>query len=256
MSDFRRRFVRLSVFLLPAFALLAALNFARGDLRDAVAGLLSPGYRRGGHTFVMKGKARANTLGDWINDSISRLQERDRIYSFKIPKSGFRIEVRSEAGPSECDPGSNRILIRGIADDAPVEKIQPDLSRLIVRAMLREGAPDATYSPWFEEGVSRFYEGTQTLVGSRKDELIAIAARNPPASLAEALGNARGAYHEAVSHSIVAFLHDAFPVEKIAEYAALERKPGPVPAGTFERLFGQDVEKEWRDYLERKLKGS
>lgn len=252
MSDLRRRFVRLSVFLLPAFLILAVLHFARSDLRDAVSSILSPGYLRGGNRFEVKTKERADKLGAWTEEAIRRLQSDNRIYGFKPPKAGFRIEVRSEAGPSECDPGSNRILIRGIADDAPVDKIQPDLSRLIVRAMLREGAPDAAYSPWFEEGVSRFYEGTQALVGSRKDDLITTAARNAPASLAEALEAKGGAYFDAVSHSIVAFLHEAFRVDKLADYAKIEREPGPVPAGAFERIFGSDVERRWRDYLDKR----
>lgn len=254
MSDVRRRFVRLSIFLLPAFLVLAALHFLRSDLRDAVPNFLNPGYRRDGHTFIVRGKDRADKLGAWTRDAIAKLQENGRIYGFKGPKSGFRVEVRSEPGPSECDPGSNRILIRGIPDDAPADDIKPDLSRLIARAMLRQGAPDADFSPWFETGVSWYFEGTPK--GSRKDPLIAQAARNQPPTLADALSARHGANFEAVSHSIVAFLHESFGADTIARYASIEREAGPVPAGSFERVFGPDAEKDWRDFLERRRKGS
>jgi len=252
MSDFRRRFVRVSVFLLPAFLLLAALHFFRGDLRDAAASLMTPRYVFDDLTFIMRGRARAEQLAGWLRKEITDLQSNDRIYRFKTPASGFRIEVRNEQKPSECYVGSNRILICGIPDDAPWERIQPDLSRLVARVMLREGAPDADYSPWFEEGVSRFYEGAK-MIGYRKDELITTAFRNQPATLAEALASRRDApYFDAISHSIVAFLHVAYSVDKRAQYAEIERAPGSVPLGEFERIFDPDVERKWRDYLDRR----
>jgi hypothetical protein len=256
MSDLRRRFVRLSIFLLPAFLLLAALHLFRGDLRDAASNYMRSGYTFHGNFFLMRGHQRAEALGVWTRDAIREILKRDRIYRFKEPKSGFRIEIRSEAGTSECEPGSNLIVICGIAENAPMATVQRDLSRLIARAMLREGSPEAAFSPWFEEGVSRFYEGTQPPYGSRKDDLIADAARNQSFTLAKALEADRGADFDAISHSITAFLHDAFAAEVIARYADIEREPGPVPRGEFERIFGQDVEKEWRDFLERRHKGS
>ena len=36
MNDTRRRFVRLSIFLMPAIVPLAAIHVLRGDLRDVV----------------------------------------------------------------------------------------------------------------------------------------------------------------------------------------------------------------------------
>ena len=47
-----------------------------------------------------------------------------------------------------------------------------------------------------------------------------------------------------------------YPVEIIARYAEIERAPGSVLLGEFERIFGKDVEKDWRDFLERRQKGS
>ena len=263
MNDVRRRLIRLSVLMLPALLLIAAVYVARGDFRDAASSLMAPRYKfdNGRLTFLMKGKARAEALATWTLKVISMLKEQPhyRIYGFKSPKAGFLVEVRSEPGPTECEQGSNRIVISGIPDDAPWESIQRDLSRLIARTMLREGAPDADFSPWFEEGVSRFYETTQnpvSSIGSRKDDLITQAARNPPLSLAEALSARRGAYFEAVSHSIVAFLHVAFGADKIAQYADIERAPGSVPLGEFERIFGDDVERRWREFLDNRQRGS
>src|SRR5262245_46416443 len=230
MSDARRRVVRLSIFLLPALLLLAALYVLRGDLRASAASFMVPRYTQDGLTLILKGKSRAEPLAAWLREEIAELRKRDRIYRFTLPKAGFVVEVQSEPGPSYCDRGSNRIVIRGIPDDAPWELIQPDLSRLAVRAMLREGAPDADYSPWFEEGVSTFYEGAK-MIGSRKVEPIRTAARNAPKSLAEALAARPGSYFSDVSHSIVAFLHEAFTVDMIAKYAEIERAPGSVPLG-------------------------
>lgn len=255
MSDARRRVVRLSIFLLPALLLLAALYVFRGDLRASAASFMVPRYTQDGLTLIMKGRNRAEPLGEWLRGEIASLKKRDQIYRFTLPKAGFQVEVQSEPGPSYCDPGSNRIVIRGIPDDAPWERIQPDLSRLVVRAMLREGAPDAEYSPWFEEGVSTYYEGSK-MIGSRKVEPIRSAARNAPKSLAEALAARGGAYFSDVSHSIVAFLHEAFTADIIARYAEIERAPGSIPLGEFQRIFGHDVEGAWREYLERRQNGS
>jgi len=256
MSDVRRRFVRLSIFLLPALLILAALHFFRGDLREAAPSLMMPRYAFDGVTFIMKGRSRAEALAPWTQQVIEKLKERSAIYGFKAPERGFLIEVQSAGAASECELKSNRIVIRGIRDDAPWELIRQDLSRLIARTMLREGAPDADFSPWFEEGVSRFYEGLQPPFGSRKPELIVHAARNPPASLEGALESRGGAYFAAVSHSIIAFLHEAYTAELIAKYAEIERAPGSVMLGEFQRIFGKDVEKEWREFLAQRQKGS
>jgi len=256
MSDVRRRFVRLSIFLLPALLILAALHVFRGDLRDAAPGLMMPRYTFDGVTFIMRGRSRAEALAPWTMSAIAELKQRGAIYGFKAPEKGFLVEVQSAAGASECEARSNRIVIKGVRDDAPWELIRPDLSRLIARTMLREGAPDADFSPWFEEGVSRFYEGLGTPFGSRKPELIVNAARNPPESLEAALESRKGAYFDAVSHSVIAFLHEAYRAELIAKYAEIERAPGSVPLGEFQRIFGKDVEDEWREFLERRQKGS
>ena len=263
MNDVRRRLIRLSVLVLPALLLIAAVYVVRADFRDASSALMAPRYKfdNGRLTFLMKGKARTEALAVWTRDVISNLvKSRDfRTYGFKEPKGGFLIEVRSEPGSTGCEQGSNRIVISGIPDDAPWESVQHDLSRLIARTMLREGAPDADFSPWFEEGVSRYYETTQnpvSSIGSRKDDLITLAARNPPLSLDEALSARRGAYFEAVSHSIVAFLHQAFGSDKISQYAEIERAPGSVPLGEFQRIFGDDVERRWREFLENRPRGS
>ena len=257
MSDVRRRFVRLSIFLLPALMILAALHFFRGDLRDAAPSLMMPRYTFDNVTFIMRGRSRAELLAPWTLETISELKKRGAIYGLKAPEAGFLIEVQSAGVASECAVKSNRIVIRGIRDDAPWEQIKEDLSRLIARSMLREGAPDADFSPWFEEGVSRYYEGTLPPFGSRKVELIIKAARNPPASLEAALeARPASAYFEAVSHSIIAFLHEAYTADLIAKYAEIERAPGSVMLGEFQRIFGKDVEKEWREFLEKRQKGS
>lgn len=260
MNDVRRRIIRLSVLVLPALLLIAAVYVVRADFRDAASALMAPRYKfdNGRLIFLMKGKARAEPLAAWAGELISKLKS-DRIYGFRYPKAGLLVEVRNQPGTTGCERGSNRIVISGIPDDAPWESIERELSRLIALAMLREGAPDADFSPWFEEGVSRFYETTQnpiSSIGSRKDDLITLAARNPPQSLVEALSARRGAYFEAVSHSIVAFLHGAFLPDKIAQYVDIERAPGSVPIGEFQRIFGDDVERRWREYLDNRQRGS
>lgn len=250
MSDVRRRVVRLSIFLLPALLVLAALHFFRDDLRDSASSLMTPRYTFDNMTFVMRGRARAEQLAGWLRKEINEIRN-DPTYGFKEPASGLRIEVRSEPRPSEFFAGSNRILIGGIPDDAPWELIQTPLSRLVVRVMLREAAPDADYSPWFEEGVSRFYEGAR-MIGSRKDDLIYSASQNHPKTLAEALDSRGGAHFEAVSHALVVFLHVAYGRDLRTRYAQIERAPGSVPLGEFERIFGQDVERKWLDFIERR----
>jgi hypothetical protein len=251
MSDVRRRAVRLSIFLLPALLILAALHYFRDDLRDSASSLMTPRYTFHDMTFVMRGRARAEQLAGWLRREITELRNNDRIYGFKEPAGGFRIEVRSEQRPSESFVGSNRILIGGIPDDAPWEVIQTPLSRLVARVMLREGALDADFSPWFEEGVSRFYEGAR-MIGSRKDDLIFSASQNHPRTLAEALDSRGGAHFEAVSHALIVFLHVAYGPDLRTRYAQIERSPGSVPLGEFERIFGQDVERRWLDFIERR----
>src|SRR5262245_25592628 len=167
MSDARRRAVRFSIFLLPALVTLAGFHVARPDLRDAAANPANRGFYIDGHRYVMRGRKRAEELSVFVRDVVTRLQK-DRIYGFKVPPNGFLIEVVSKAGATESIPGSSRILIQGIQDDEPADRIKDDLSRLIAVSMLRLGAADAAFSPWFEEGVSRFYSGTQPPFGSRK----------------------------------------------------------------------------------------
>src|SRR5688572_23629134 len=251
MSESRRRFVRLSIFLLPALLILAALHLFRGDLRDAAPSLMTPRYTFDGVTFIMRSRTRAEALAPWTLDAVDRLRKSAAIYGFKAPEAGFLIEVQSSGAVSDCEVKSNRIVIRGIPDDAPVEDIKLNLSRLLARTMLREGSPDASFSPWFEEGVSNFYEGSQPPFGSRKSERIARAARNTPASLVAALeARPTGAYFADVSHSIIAFLHEAKKADLIAKYVEIERAPGSVPLGVFQSIFGEDIEQEWREFLE------
>lgn len=252
MSDARRRFVRFSIFLLPAILPLAALHGARADLRDAAASRQNPGYSLHGHRFLMR-RDRYDVLGPWTHRLVKFLGNNNRIYGFKAPEGGFRIEIRSEPGASECDAGSNQILLRGVAENARLEDIQEDLSRLIAKAMLRTGAPDAGFSSWFEEGVSLYYQGTQEPFGSRKDQLILRAARIAPVPLATALAARKeDPYFPEVSHSLVAFLHIAYSDDARARYASVEREPGPVPPGEFRRLFGEDFERAWHEFLERR----
>lgn len=249
MSEVRRRLVRFMILVLPALLLLAAMYAVRGDLRDSAARSRNPGYVR--HNNWFESRRRADDLGDWTHE-FTELLAKQGTYGFKIPASGFRIEIRSEQGSTRYEPGSNTLIVWGAREN--LDAIKLEVSRLIARAMLREGAPDAGFSPWFEEGVSQFYKGTQTaVVGSRKRDLSDRAAMNPPASLAAAL-SARPDSHnfDAVSHSLVAFLHEGYGTEKIAQYAAEERRPGQVPPGTFERIFGAEVEKAWRDDLLRR----
>lgn len=254
MNDARRRAVRISIFLLPALLTLAGFHVARGDLRDSAAVWSNFGYVRDGHRFNIRGRDRAESLSSWVQQVIRTL-ENNRMYGFKAPSAGFQIAVRPRGGASEFIRGSNRILIQGIADDVPVDAIKKDLSRLIAKAMLWTGSPDADFSPWFEEGVSRFYEGPLA-EGSRKDELLLNAARNRPKSLADLMTTQKGPYFDALSHAIVAFLHEAYSEDLRARYADVEREPGPVPPGTFERIFGENVEKSWNEFLDRRQKGS
>lgn len=255
MSDARRRIVRLSIFLLPALLLLAGIHVARADLRDKAKNATNPGIKRYGHSVNMGNLKLADEILAFTRDTIVKLQELNWIYGFKAPEKGLEIDVRKEGGISDCPPGSNRIIIRGITDDARIDDVYRELSRLIARAMLREDAPDADFSPWFEEGVSRYFEGTVPHLGSRKEKLIAAAARNPPRSLADVLNAPKGAYLEA-AHAIVAFLHDTYAPGSIVAYASEERRPGPVSPGAFERIFAPDVEKRWLEYLAQKKKGS
>jgi hypothetical protein len=254
MSDARRRAIRLSLFLLPALVVLAGFHVARPDLRDAAASATHRGYFIDGHRYVMRGRKRAEDLSAFVRRFIEDLRK-VRIYGFQPPPNGFVIEVVSRPGATESIPGSNRILISGVQDDEPADRIKEDLSRLIALAMLRLGAPDAEFSPWFEEGVSRFYSGSQPPFGSRKDGLLRRAALNPPASVADALHAGRTNF-DAISHSLAAFLHESFAEEVIAKFAAIEREPGPVSPGDFERIFGAEVGVKWREFLDRHKKGS
>jgi|SRR5688572_18286434 len=251
MNDTRRRFVRLSIFMMPAIVPLAGIHVFRGDLRDAAASMQKPGYALYGNTFVMS-RNRAESLGPWTRDFIAYLRDNNRIYGFKAPDSGFRIEIRTSPGTSEAIPGSNRIILRGVTEDAPLGGIQEDLSRLVSKALLRTGAPDADFSPWFEEGVSLYYKGNQRPYGSRKAELIReIRMRRAP-SLADALQVKKDSpYFGAISHSLVAFLEDAYLDDVISTYAEIECQPGPVPPGEFQRIFGPTAEQNWHDFIER-----
>lgn len=252
MNDTRRRFVRLSIFLVPAIVPVAGIHVFRGDLRDVAASMQKPGYAIYGNTFIMS-RNRAESLGPWTRDFVAYLRDNNRVYGFKAPDSGFRIEIRSSPGTSEAIPGSNRILLRGFTEETPLDKIQTDLSRLIAKALLRTGAPDAGYSPWFEEGVALYYEGTtQRPYGFRKAELIRdVRLRHPP-SLADALQVRKDSpYFGAISHSLVAFLEEAYLDDVISKYAEIERQPGPVPPGEFQRIFGPDVEQNWHEFIER-----
>src|SRR5688572_19867747 len=242
MNDARRRFVRLSILLMPAIVPLAAIHAFRGELREVAASMQKPGYSIYGNTFVMS-RGRAESLAEWTRSYIDSLKD-NRIYGFKEPESGFRIEMRTAPGTSEAIEGSNRIILRGITEGTSLDKILPDLSRLISRAMLRTGAPGSSVSPWFEEGVSRYYEGTQRPFGSRKDQLILEVALSGPPSLAAALeAKKESPYFAATSHSLVAFLHRAYTTDVISSYAEIERRPGPVPPGEFQRIFGAQVER-------------
>jgi hypothetical protein len=257
MSEFRRRFVRLSVLLLPAFLALAGLYGFRGDLRDAAARTPRSGFVRDGNTFFIQGREREEALAVWVHKFTEDLKDRyGAVYGFTTPKSGFVIEVTPVGVGEECHPGSNRIAIRGIPDDLPLEEIKDDLSRLIARTMLREGAPRETLSPWFEEGVSRFFEGTKSPYGSIKKPLFDQAAAAGPVSLADGRAGPRRTHFEALSHSIVAFLHSEYPADTIARYVKEEHGAGPVRPGTFERIFGTDVERGWHNFLERRPNGN
>ena len=257
MSEFRRRFVRLSILLLPAFLVLAGLYGTRADLRDAAARTVRSGFVRDGNTFFIHGREREEALAAWVGKFIEELKERHgAVYGFTTPKAGLVIEVTPVGVGEECYPGSNRIVIRGIPDDAPLEEIKDDLSRLITRTMLREGAPQAAFSPWFEEGVSRYFEGTQPRYGSVKAYLMSQASAAGEVSLADMLAGRRRSHFESLSHSIVAFLHREYPPDTIARYVKEEQAPRPVPPGTFERIFGTDVEKGWHNFLERRGNGN
>ena len=253
MSDGRRRAVRLSIFLLPALVVLAGFHVARPDLREAASGSGSRGFFIDGHRYVMRGRKRAEDLSRFVVEFIDQLKG-DRIYGFQAPPNGFLIEVTSGAGASDV-PGSSRILIR-IPEDAPVEDIKADLSRLMALAMLRLGTPDADFSPWFEEGVSRYYAGTRRPFGSRKDLLVAIAGQHPPASIDKAMNPRDLTHFHALSHSITAFLHESIDPQVIAKYADVERQRGPVPPGEFERIFGPEIGAKWLEYIDLRKKGS
>lgn len=254
MSDLRRRFVRGSVFLLPAFLAVAALHVYRGDLREWYSNVLTPSYHRAPHTYLIRGsRERVDRITKWTETVVKELENRHQAFGFRLPDKGFQIDIRREPGPSDWDEPLNRIIIRGVPDDAPAESVRPDLSRLIARAMLAAGAPpDAQLSPWFVEGVSTYFESTSESLGSRKEDLIRTAYFNRPETLERALASKPGPYFSAISHSIVAFLKLAYREPVIAEYAAVERKPGPVSPGEFERIFGREAEGKWRESLENR----
>jgi hypothetical protein len=250
MSDVRRKLVRLMILILPAILLIAAMYAFRGDLRDAAAKPRNPGWMHEKHKFDTR--KRRDELGPWVSKFIAKLSD-NGIYGFKEPASGFSIVVRGEQGATRYVPGSKELVVWGIRDEAAIQR---ELSRLITCAMLWEGAPDADFSPWFVEGVSRFYESTDvSAVGSRKEPLTKRAADHPPASLGAAkAARPESPNFDAVSHSLVAFIHEQYPAEKIALYAAVERAGGPVPPGAFESVFGPETEfeKAWRDDLLRR----
>ena len=252
MSDLRRRSVRLSVFLLPALVAISAAYFFRPDLRDAATDLPPPGFNLGPHSFIVASRQRAEELREWVDLIVAMLEGPQKAFGFRKAWPGFYVEVRREPGASEWIPGTNRIILRGVTSGSPSEFTRPELSRLIARAMLRSGAPaDADLSPWFEEGVSTYFEcTTKPPLGSRKEHLIHTARLNAPATLAAALSIKPGPYFAAVSHSLVAFLKGAYSDSLIAEYATVEREPGPVPPGTFERIFGVGSAAAWRESLE------
>ncbi|HKS15890.1 MAG TPA: hypothetical protein VJU16_01105, partial [Planctomycetota bacterium] len=115
------------------------------------------------------------------------------------------------------------------------------------------GPPDAAWSHWLEEGLATFFETDDKVSGAKKEPLIRSAARREGLTLAGLLQGAdpRESGFSAASHSLVAFLHTDFRADHIRRYVEEERRPGPVAPGTFERIFGADVERAWKDFLKQ-----
>ncbi|HEY3225569.1 MAG TPA: hypothetical protein VGK61_01075 [Planctomycetota bacterium] len=253
MNDPSRAAVKLAAFLLPAVLLAGALHLWGSDFRGLVVRMLEGGPRtveRATFTLRAPNRAWANDLTEWTEKGIADLVERGRLLGFRTPDKSLLIVVLDAPIPPAFNPRENSITLPKKLES---KEAYLRLSNLLTRALLdRAGPPDAAWSPWLKEGLATYFQTSEKIVGSRKDDLMRQAAdRLESLSLQGLLqgSEAQSSGFSAASHSLVAYLFVDHQEGKLREYFDEERKPGPVATGTFERIFGPDIERDWKESL-------
>jgi len=252
MSEPSRMAAKLAVYLLPAILVAGALRLWGSDLRALVVRIYRGGPRTVdsvNFTFTLPDRLWQKELPDWTEAMLAELVEHGKPLGFHAPPAKLQIVVIDGPIAPAFNAKENSITLR--KTDKP-QDARVILSNLLTRALLHQaGPPDAAWSPWFEEGLATYFQSDAEIMGSRKPDLIREAARLDPMDLSTLLrgSSSTSPGFSAAGHSLVAYLYTDHREDRIKEYVAEERHPGPVVPGAFERIFGPDVEKEWKKSL-------
>ncbi|HTF57980.1 MAG TPA: hypothetical protein VK661_12175 [Planctomycetota bacterium] len=253
MNEPARAAVKLAAFLLPAFLLAGTLHLWGPDLRGLVVRITEGGPRtieRTTFTLKAPNRAWARDLTDWTEKAIADLVDRGKPLGFRPSDKSLLIVVVDLPVGENFNEQENSITLN-VKNYPEPRKAYGPLSNLLTKALLfHSGPPTAAWSPWLEEGLATYFQTTDKVVGSRKDDLMRQAAeRLESLTLQRVLQDSdpRGHGLSGASHSLIAFLelNDA----KFQQYFDEERRPGAIATGAFERIFGPDLEREWKESL-------